>query len=646
MFYYSVWVRSQRYHGKEPLTYSFDKRLAIGSLVEVELQSHKVIGFISGLTTEPRFKIKPIITALDLPPLPLSSLKLLDWISSYYPAPLGLITQQLLPAEVKVSDKDLVGVGELTSPSTKSLPKLNDEQQAALDQIQDKPDTYLLHGRTGSGKTRLYIELALKATEDNRSAIILTPEISLTSQLAANFKEVFGNRVLLMHSKQTPKERRLSWMECLTSSSPRIVIGPRSALFAPLKDLGLVVIDEAHESAYKQTGAPQYQSVRIASTLTKLTRSTLVLGSATPLVTDYYLAEQKKKPILKLNKLAKAGDAKPLQITVVDRKDHEQFKASPYISQSLVEAISRTLHNGNQALLYLNRRGTARLVMCENCGWQATCPHCGLPLTYHGDTHLMRCHSCNYKAASRVSCPDCGSPNIVFKTAGTKAIASDVERLFPEAKVARFDTDNTKSESFEQNYEIARSGRIDILVGTQMIAKGLDLPRLSLVGILLADTSLYIPDFTSDERTFQLINQVLGRVGRGHVDGEAVIQTYHPDHPILKYAVSSDYKAFYDSELASRRTFLFPPFCYLLKLTVRRASIASAESAAEQLKETLSSSKYKVIIEGPAPSFYEKANGKYEWQLIVKSKHRGELIKVIDNLPANWLYDIDPVDLL
>ncbi len=646
MFYYYVWVRSQRYHGKEPLTYVSDQRLKPGAIVIVELQKTHVIGFISAITTQPRFQVKPLSKVLDLPLLPVSSIKLLDWLISYYPSPLGLVTQQLLPAEIKEKDQEAINITPLPVPVTTKLPKLNNEQQAAFEKILANTDTYLLHGRTGSGKTRLYIELAIEAVKNNKSAIILTPEISLTSQLGNNFKAVFGERVIILHSRQTPKERRLAWLSALCSKEPLIIIGPRSALFAPLKDLGLIVIDEFHESAYKQTSAPEYQTLRVASSLSKLTRSSLVLGSATPLITEYYVAEHKQKPILKLNKLAQTTDIKPLNISIIDRKDHSLFNRSSYISQPLIEAIGKTLSKGNQTLLYLNRRGTARLVMCENCGWQATCPHCGLPLTYHGDTHEMRCHSCNFKAISPISCPDCSSPNITFKTAGTKAIASDVTKLFPGAKIARFDTDNNKSESFEQNYEIARSGEIDILVGTQLIAKGLDLPRLSLVGVLLADTSLYIPDYTADERTFQLLNQVLGRVGRGHVSGEAFIQTYHPDHPIINYAVANDYDGFYSSELSNREKFMFPPFCYLLKLTIKRASSVSAERSALTLKDSLLKSGFKILVEGPAPAFYEKMNGKYEWQLIIKSKDRNQLLEVIKSLPAGISYDIDPVDLL
>jgi primosomal protein N' (replication factor Y) (superfamily II helicase) len=372
----------------------------------------------------------------------------------------------------------------------------------------------------------------------------------------------------------------------------------------------------------------------------------LVLGSATPSISDYYLAEQKQKPIIKLSKLARPEPLAATEVVLIDRKDHGLFSRSPFFSTPLIQAIEGALGRQEQSLLYLNRRGTARLVMCENCGWQATCPHCDLPLTYHGDHHDLRCHSCNYHTATPGSCPACGHPSIMFKTAGTKAIVEEVERLFPKARVARFDTDNKRTERFEHHYAGIREGNIDILVGTQLLAKGLDLPRLSTLGVLLADTSLYLPDFSALERTFQLISQVLGRIGRGHVAGRAIIQTYHPDHPVLQAAIDNDYQTFYEQELASRRQFLFPPFCYLLKVTVRRASIKAAEEAALKLKAEIEQGGARVRVEGPAPSFYERFQNKYQWQLIIKARDRSELLKVISKLPASVSYDLDPMDLL
>jgi primosomal protein N' (replication factor Y) len=416
-------------------------------------------------------------------------------------------------------------------------------------------------------------------------------------------------------------------------------------LFSPIQKPGLIVLDEAHEGAYKQEQAPHYQTGRAAAYLAGLSRSSLVLGSATPSISDYYLAEQKNKPIVTLQHLARPNDYAESKITVVDRKDHSLFSRSPFLSLELIAAIETALARDEQSLLYLNRRGTARLILCENCGWQATCPHCDVPLTYHGDHHELRCHSCSYHTASPGSCPACKHPNILFKTAGTKAVVDEIERLFPNARVARFDTDNLKAERFEQHYDAVKRGDVDVLVGTQLLAKGLDLPRLSTLGVLLADTSLYMPDFSAEERTFQLISQVLGRIGRGHVAGRAVIQTYHPDHPVLVAALAGDYERFYRSELVSRQRFMFPPFCYLLKLTVRRASIKAAETAAGKLYDEIAGH-YKVLVEGPAPSFYERFQNKYQWQLVVKARDRSELLKIIAALPANWSYDIDPLDLL
>lgn len=645
MYYYLVLVRSSRYHGKEALTYGSSERLSAGRIVQVELQKEQVLGVVTGATTKPRFQTKPISQVFDLPPVPAPLLRLALWLQQYYPAPLGIITQQLIPGHFSAKQLADPAPGPFSEPDFSALPPLTDEQQVALEAMIER-DTYLVHGTTGSGKTRLYIELSAQTIAEGRSAIILTPEISLTSQLAANFRANFGERVIVMHSQQAPAERQKAWLASLRASEPVIVIGPRSALFSPVEKLGLIVLDEAHEIAYKQEQAPQYQTGRVASYLSSLTRATLVLGSATPAVNDYYLAEQKKKPIIKLTQLANAEPQVATEVVIVDRKEHSLFNRSPFISQPLLAALEGALSRSEQTLLYLNRRGTARLVMCENCGWQATCPHCDVPLTYHGDHHELRCHSCNYHAPAPTSCPECGHANIMFKTAGTKAIVSEVERLFPNARVARFDTDNNKAERFEQHYEAVKRGDVDILVGTQLLAKGLDLPRLSTLGILLADTSLYMPDFTAQERTFQLLSQVLGRIGRGHVAGRAIIQTYHPDHEVIAQAIKSDYQTFYNAELASRKTFLFPPFCHLLKISVRRASIKATEEAAEKLKTTIEHSGAKVRVEGPAPSFYERFQNKYQWQLVVKATERSQLLEVIKALPANCSYDIDPIDLL
>jgi primosomal protein N' (replication factor Y) len=647
MYYYLVWVRSNRFHGSEPLTYAHTTKLQTGQIIQVELQKELVTGVISGVVTEPRFKTKPISHVYDLPSIPAHLLKLSQWLLEYYPAPLGIVAQQLVPAQFSAKQLAIPTPGPFTAPITDQLPALTAEQQAALAAVVDGGrNTYLLHGRTGSGKTRIYIELALRTLAKGKSVLILTPEISLTSQLANNLRAVFGERVLVFHSQQAPAERQGAWLTSLRSQEPLVIIGPRSALFCPLAKPGLIIMDESHEAAYKQDQAPHYQTGRVAAYLAGLTRSSLILGSATPSVADYYLAEQKQRPIINLLQLAVASNVGANQYVIVDRKEHQLFSRSSYLSQPLLQAMEGALGRGEQILLYLNRRGTARLVMCQNCGWQANCPHCDIPLTYHGDSHQLRCHACDHHESAPASCPNCGHPDVVYKTAGTKAIAAEVSRLFPQARVARFDTDNAKAERFEQHYEAIHAGSVDVLVGTQLLAKGLDLPKLSTLGILLADTSLYVADYTAQERTFQLLSQVLGRIGRGHVAGRAIIQTYHPDHPVISAAIQGDYAGFYKTELIERRQFLFPPFCYLLKLSVRRASSKAAEKAATTLHDELLRSGRRVQVEGPAPSFYEKAAGKYQWQLIIKAMDRSQLLQIIANLPANWTYDIDPSDLL
>ncbi|MDB5185450.1 MAG: primosome assembly protein PriA [Candidatus Saccharibacteria bacterium] len=644
MYYYFVWVRSNRYHGKEALTYSHESVIKTGSLVEVEMQREVVMGVVTGATAEPRFKTKPIRTVYKLPPIPQHLLQVTLWLQSYYPAPLGIISQQLVPAAFSEAVLAKHELPQFAPPDPSSLPPLTAEQTDALAAMQAR-NSYLLHGTTGSGKTRLYIELALQTIAAGKSALILTPEISLTSQLAANFQKIFGSRVLVLHSQQAPAERRQAWLTSLRTDQPLIIIGPRSALFNPVRKLGLIVLDEAHEAAYKQEQAPQYQAGRVAAQLAVLTGAKLVLGSATPSVSDYFLALQKQRPIIELRHLAR-GELQPTSMNIIDMRERSLFSRSPYLSQPLIEAVQTALQRGEQTILYLNRRGTARMVLCEHCGWQADCPHCDLPLTYHGDRHELRCHSCDYHAPAPSSCPECGHPSILFKTAGTKAIVEEAERLFPQARIARFDTDNVRAERFEQHYEAITRGEVDILVGTQLLAKGLDLPKLSTLGVILADTSLYMPDFSAEERTYQLLNQVLGRVGRGHVDGHAFVQTYHPEHPLIGFAIRDDYQAFYNYEIAVRKQFLFPPFCFMLKLSCRRASVAAAEKAANKLRELLETGGYKVRVEGPAPSFYEKLQGKFQWQIIVKAVERGELLRIIADLPANWSYDIDPVDLL
>jgi len=448
-----------------------------------------------------------------------------------------------------------------------------------------------------------------------------------------------------MHSRLTPAERRTVWLQALQATTPVVVLGPRSALFIPLKQLGLIVVDEAHDQAYKQEQAPHYQAIRVASRLASLHKAQLILGTATPSVTDYFMAEQTGAPIHRLV-THPAGSQSNKMITVVNLRERAQFPNQPHLSKPLIEQIKIALQNKQQALVFLNRRGTARLVLCQICGWQSTCPRCDLPLTYHGDSHNLRCHTCGHTEAPPSGCPECKSADIIFKSVGTKSIADELHKVFPEAVIKRFDTDNLKEDRLEQHYDSITSGGVDILVGTQILAKGLDLPNLSVVGVIVADTSLYFPDYTAEEQTFQLLTQVMGRVGRGHTNGNVVIQTYDPDGAAIQAAVKQDWNEFYQQQLSERRTFGFPPYYYLLKLSCVRASKSSAESASDKLAATLRRAGLRIAVVGPSPSFYEKTAGKYRWQVLVKAKDRGQLLKVIPLLPSGWSYDLDPANLL
>jgi primosomal protein N' (replication factor Y) len=643
MYFYEVWVRSTAYRGSSALTYDSDVSLPVGAIVKVGLQRAAVWGVVVRIVGKPSFKTKPILEIPSVPPLPTQLLKLAEQLAMFYASPIGSVTGLVVPNDVTPRGKAV----EDTAPDASeiNLPPLTIEQTKAVAALATV-GTHLLHGTTGSGKTRVYIELAKRALKAGRSSIILTPEISLTSQLAQRFKDTFHEQVVVIHSGLTPRERRLVWTLVAESERPLIVIGARSALFSPLHDVGLIVVDEAHEPAYKQEQAPYYHAVRAASMLSVLHKATLILGTATPTVAEFYLAEQKGIPIVTMQSLATKSEA-TINRVVVDLTDRSLFTRSQYISQPLIAALQHSLSIGEQGMLYLNRRGTARIILCDQCGWQALCPHCDLPLTYHADSHNIICHSCNFRGPAPITCPECGNPSVIYKSAGTKSIVDEVQRLFPEARVQRFDTDNLKAERLEQHYDAIARGEVDILVGTQLLAKGLDLPRLSTLGVIMADSSLAMPDFTSQERTYQLLSQVLGRVGRGHRDSTAIVQTYNITSPAIQAAMNNDWPTFYKGELTEREKFAFPPFFFLLKLTCKRSTAKAAQAAAEKLQSTLQNMHRDILIEGPAPSFHEKTAGKYEWQLVLKAKKRSRLLQVIQELPTSgWSYDIDPINLL
>lgn len=649
MRYYEIFVASQRYQKAEPLTYSSELDLSVGQVVVVPFGNREALGFISAKVPKPDFVTKPITRPLLSLSLPSPLRGLFKWMMGYYPAGSGSTAQLFLPSSLLTKKAETLEV-KIPKPRVKKvapLPPLTSEQKLALSEIESSnKHHFLLHGETGSGKTRVYIERTKTQLESGKSVLILTPEIALTPQLAEDFSAQFGELVIIIHSNITAKKRREYWLRIAGSTEPLIIIGPRSALFSPINNLGLVVVDEFHEPAYKQEQAPRYQAVRAAAALAGLHKAEIIYGSATPPVAEYYLAEATKMPIIRLKSQAKSLKTEVVT-DVINMTDKTLFGRHPMLSDKLLSAISETMERNEQTLIYLNRRGTARLVICQDCGWQALCPNCDLPLTYHGDGHHLRCHTCGHRAPAPLSCPKCGSMELHYKTMGTKALVETLQGFFPQARIRRFDTDLGVADRLDKHFADVRAGNVDILVGTQMLGKGLDLPKLSLVGVVAADTSLYLPDFTAAERSYQLLHQVLGRVGRGHRDSRVIIQTYVPDNPVLRTAIEKDWLSFYKTELIERKTFLFPPFCYLLKITTSRKSSESAEKAIGDLHSKLLTTKLKLRLSDPAPSYYEHTHGMYHWQLVLKALDRNELLKAIATLPgSNWTYDLDPANLL
>lgn len=645
MFYYEVWVASSKYRGDRPLTYRSSFELAPLSVVSVPLRNGLATGFVANKVTKPGFTVKEIRANLSDKPLPSHCLALANWISDYYCTSLGEALRQFAPSVPAIRRRaEGDDPGQQIQEDLRLDFKLTAEQISAIDYINNNNSTtVLLHGDTGSGKTRVYLELAEAVLETGRSVIMLTPEIGLTTQLTRAVTEKLNCPVQLLHSEMTPAARKKAWFKILETDQPMVVIGPRSALFAPLAKVGLIVVDEAHDTAYKQEQTPYYHASRVASRLGNLTGSKVILGSATP-SEDYYLAKR-RKAIFRMKLQAKSARQADISIEIVDQRDKFNSSKNRYLSDPLIKQVEQALADHKQTILYYNRRGTARLILCSNCGWQLLCPNCDIPLVYHGDDHEARCHTCGYKQVPPGKCPSCGNPDIVFTSIGTKALADLVTSFFPSARVKRFDSDNVKGEKLNELYESVRRGEVDILVGTQLIAKGLDLPKLQLVGIVGADSSLAIPDYSAQERSFQLLYQVIGRVGR-HAAGKIVIQTFEPDSYVIAAAASRNYEAFYVKTLAERRTYRFPPFSYMMKLSCHRSSEAAANKAASDLRTKLATNRLGVEVIGPVPSFRHRIGKNYYYQLVLRAKQRGSLTQLTKQIPAGWSIDLDPINLL
>ncbi|MBA3757938.1 primosomal protein N' [Candidatus Saccharibacteria bacterium] len=646
MRYYQVLLADAKYRSATPLTYGYEEELKVMSIVTVPLKEHLVTAFVWEEVGKPKFATKTIKSLVSNQTLPPIYINLAKWMAEYYFCTLGEALRQYAPSKPSMKPpKDELAV-ELVSPQLEFKQPLTTDQAQTIAAIdRHKGTTVLLHGDTGTGKTRVYLELAEKVLARGQSVIILTPEIALTTHLALAVEQKLNNPTYVLHSQLTPSARKKIWLSILEADHPVVVIGARSALFSPMRNLGLIVLDEAHEPSYKQEQSPRYHAGRVASQLGVLTGARVVLGTATPSLTDYFVAGN-HQAIVRMKTPAVGVKHTIVKSQIVDLKNRSNFTSNPYVSNQLLEAIRETLLAKQQVLIYLNRRGTARLILCVSCGWQMECPNCDIPLVYHNDEYLVRCHTCGHRQTPPNFCPNCKNPDVIYKSIGTKALADSIARLFPDHSLQRFDSDNETGERVNELYSELHKGKIDIIVGTQLLAKGLDLPKLGLVGIVAAESSLSLPDYSSEERSFQLLYQVMGRVGRGHGKGRVVVQSYNPKSVVLRSAINRKLPDFYEYALADRQKYKFPPFSYLLQLICRRTTLKGAQSASEKLAESLRSKKLPVEIIGPTPSFFARRGKYYYWQIIVKSKDRKHLLEIARATPADWTVNLDPVDLL
>ncbi|CQR74581.1 Primosomal protein N' [Sporomusa ovata DSM 2662] len=532
---------------------------------------------------------------------------------------------------------------------------LTSEQRQALQHIIPAINTgaytsFLIHGVTGSGKTQVYIQAAAEARRLDRQAIVLVPEIALTSQIVARFRTAFGDDVVVMHSKLSVGERYDAWRR-LHAGQAGIVIGARSALFAPVSRLGLIIIDEEHEFTYKQEETPRYHAREVAAVRAKLAGATVLLGSATPAIETYYHALQGKHKLLPLNK--RVDDIPMPAVTIVDMRQELAQGRRSVISLPLQTMLTEILARKEQAIILLNRRGYSTFVLCRECGHVLKCGHCDISLVYHAPTSILRCHYCQERHAVPDVCPECGSRYIRYFGAGTQKVEEALNGLFPLARIVRMDQDTTRGKLAHDKILAAfAAGSYDILLGTQMVAKGHDIPNVTAVGIISADTALNLPDFRAAEKTFALLTQAAGRAGRGSKPGRVVMQTYNPEHYAITAGAEHNYQEFYQQELSFRQQLGYPPYANLIKITVQANDETivhrQANQAAAELTQSLAMAGAAII--GPFPAAVNKVKDIFRVNILIKTKDLPTITKQISTMSIanqkNIIIDIDPVNVL
>jgi primosomal protein N' (replication factor Y) len=695
--------------GAGSLTYRVPDEMPIrpGDLVLVPLQTRLLPGVVVSVVGEvPSFPTKPVEdrVAEDAFVGPLQ-LTLARWIAAHYRASLYDCLALFLPPGLAARLADAARKGTWKAPAAPPIPAeppvlppplpgppLTLQQEAAARRIvsaieQRQHKAFLLHGVTGSGKTHVYFEAVARTLEAGRQAIVLVPEIALTPATLARFEERFPGRVAVLHSQLPVKQHRLAW-ERVRRGRADIVVGSRSALFAPVRRPGLVILDEEQEPSYRQEQSPRYHAREVALWWGQVARAPVVLGSATPDVESYFRAERGRYTLLTLparylSVISHAESPRPTgkdplpfpspfegegsgegvmcpadsdsrnlpPVSIVDMRAELRAGNTSIFSHELEAALAHTLGRGEQALLFLNRRGTATCVSCRDCGYVLTCRRCDIPVVYHRPGDVLVCHRCNRRRPMPDRCPGCAGTRIRFFGTGTQRVEQELSARFAAARVIRWDRDTTsKKGTYEELWRAFTSGEADVMVGTQMIAKALDFPRVTLVGVVLADVGLFLPDFRAGERAFQLLSQMTGRGGRGALGGRAIVQTYVPDHYAIQAAASHDYQGFYEREIAFRRVHGYPPLGRLVRLlysgskeekcvreTRRVRAVLDGEIARQGIAD--------IQVIGPAPCFAQRARGRFRWALLLRGDRFARVLDKLE-LPPGWTIDVDPVSLL
>jgi primosomal protein N' (replication factor Y) (superfamily II helicase) len=658
LLYAEVAVEAARGSGRETYTYAVPDGVDVvpGHRVTVPFGRRSTYGFVVSLGTEdPGVEVKPIATAGSEPLLLPHQVALARLVADHYWLPLIECLRAMLPPRVRATGTSgsqassrqrrhsrLVELA--TGPASPSeVPTLSGEQQSALEVINSNQVT-LLHGVIASGKTEVYLAAAEHALAAGLRVLILVPDISLTPQLVQRVRARLTAPIAILHSQLTELERAQQWWRTRRGEA-EVVLGSRSAVFAPIPRLGLICLDEEGSAAYKQDRTPRYEAGWVARRLAAVSGARLVAGSATPSVVTYHDATRGEMALAKLTRRVRGRDA---DVELVDMRDEAASGNRKPLSRHLVEAIDQTLENEEQVILYLNRRGMATFVLCRDCGKSVHCLGCSVALVQHAEIDGLVCHYCGYSRAMPAVCDHCGSRNIRGMGMGTQRLETMVKKLWPQARVLRLDSDAARGpDSYFEIWETFSERRADILVGTQLVTRGLDLPAVTCVGVVDADLPLHFPDYRSAENTFSLVVQVAGRAGRDGRSARVVVQTGNPDHYSLRCAATGDYEGFYAAELPARKAFSFPPFADLAVLTRTDRDDARAAASAREAAEGLATGLLKEGIEGirvmgPSPAFIHRLRGEYRWQVTLKGDGLARARHLAPR-GKGWSYDVDPL---